>query len=42
MTIEIHYVWTRGFFLEKGGKITVFQKYPDTCGQGLTLSVTDV
>ena len=35
-TIRIRCVWT-GIFSETEDKILLFQKYPDTCGQGLNL-----
>ena len=35
-TIRIRCVWTR-IFSETENKILLFQKYPDTCGQGLNL-----
>ena len=35
-TIRIRYVWMRKFFLENGEKNLHFQKYPDTCGRGLS------
>ena len=35
-TIRIRYVWMHIFFLENGEKNLHFQKYPDTCGWGLS------
>ena len=35
-TIRIRYVWMHIFFLENGEKNLHFQKYPDTCGRGLS------